>query len=832
MSVSAHTGVRPSVQGKFLFAGEQKLYVRGVTYGTFQLDQDGNECHEPDVVERDFALMAANGLNAVRTYTVPPRWLLDMAQQHGLYVMVGLPWEQHIAFLDDKKRAASLEERVRQGVRACAGHPAVLCYAIGNEIPSSIVRWHGHRRVERFLERLYRAAKEEDPAGLVTYVNFPSTEYLALPFLDFVAFNVYLESQQKLEAYLARLQNIAGERPLVMAEMGLDSRRNGEDRQAETLDWQIRTTFASGCAGAFVFAWTDEWYRGGYEIEDWDFGITGRDREPKRALESVREAYSQVPFPADLPYPRISVIVCSYNGQRTLRDCCEGLLKLEYPDYEIILVNDGSTDMTAAIGEEYGVRVITTENHGLSKARNIGLEAATGEIVAYIDDDARPDAHWLTYLAATFMRSEYVGVGGPNIAPPGDGLIADCVANAPGGPIHVLLSDQEAEHIPGCNMAFRKSHLQAIGGFDPQFRIAGDDVDICWRLQQCGWKLGYSPAATVWHHRRNSVRAYWKQQKNYGKAEALLERKWPEKYNAAGHLTWSGRLYGPGVTRALNVWTNRIYSGTWGSALFQSIYQPAPNTFWSLALMPEWYLVVLLLAGLSLTGIFWPPLLFTLALLLLASGIPVVQAALNARGNSLTALLHLLQPLARLYGRLRFGLAPWRWRGTPGHALPRSKVSTIWSEQWQDPLERLRAIEATLCALGSSVRRGGDYDRWDLEIRGGLFGTMRMRMAVEEHGAGRQLLRFRSWPRCSVTGLALILVLALLSIGAAFAQAWTASAILGIAGILLLIRILEECANAMVALSGVLKQPQKAVAHAKGLQRDTLCAKLESEHPR
>lgn len=832
MFVSAHTSVRPSVQGKFLFAGEKKLYVRGVTYGTFRLDQDGNECHEPDAVERDFALMAANGLNAVRTYTVPPRWLLDMAQQHGLYVMVGLPWEQHIAFLDDKKRAASIEERVRQGVRACAGHPAVLCYAIGNEIPSSIVRWHGHRRVERFLERLYRAAKEEDPAGLVTYVNFPSTEYLALPFLDFVAFNVYLESQQKLEAYLARLQNIAGERPLVMAEMGLDSRRNGEDRQAETLDWQIRTTFASGCAGAFVFAWTDEWYRGGYEIEDWDFGITGRDREPKRALESVREAYSQVPFPADLPYPRISVIVCSYNGQRTLRDCCEGLLKLEYPDYEIILVNDGSTDMTAAIGEEYGVRVITTENHGLSKARNIGLEAATGEIVAYIDDDARPDAHWLTYLAATFMRSAYVGVGGPNIAPPGDGLIADCVANAPGGPIHVLLSDQEAEHIPGCNMAFRKSHLQAIGGFDPQFRIAGDDVDICWRLQQCGWKLGYSPAATVWHHRRNSVRAYWKQQKNYGKAEALLERKWPEKYNAAGHLTWSGRLYGPGVTRALNVWTNRIYSGTWGSALFQSIYQPAPNTFWSLALMPEWYLVVLLLAGLSLTGIFWPPLLFTLALLLLASGIPVVQAALNARGNSLTALLHLLQPLARLYGRLRFGLAPWRWRGTPGHALPRSKVSTIWSEQWQDPLERLRAIEATLCALGSSVRRGGDYDRWDLEIRGGLFGTMRTRMAVEEHGAGRQLLRFRSWPRCSVTGLALILVLALLSIGAALVQAWTASAILGIAGILLLIRILEECANAMTALSGVLKQPQKAVAHAKGLQRDTLCAKLESEHPR
>jgi O-antigen biosynthesis protein len=91
MSVSINIGVRPSVEGKFIFAGDEKLYIRGVTYGTFRLDQDGNEGHDPEVVEQDFALMAANGLNAIRTYTVPPRWLLDTAQRHGLYVMVGLP---------------------------------------------------------------------------------------------------------------------------------------------------------------------------------------------------------------------------------------------------------------------------------------------------------------------------------------------------------------------------------------------------------------------------------------------------------------------------------------------------------------------------------------------------------------------------------------------------------------------------------------------------------------------------------------------------------------------------------------------------------------------
>ena len=136
------------------------------------------------------------------------------------------------------------------------------------------------------------------------------------------------------------------------------------------------------------------------------------------------------------------------------------------------------------------------------------MRAAKGEIVAYIDDDAIPDPHWLTYLAASYLRTNHMGIGGPNLPPRDDGAIADCVANSPGGPIHVLLTDEEAEHIPGCNMSFRKAALEAIGGFDEKFRIAGDDVDLCWRIQQQGWTLGFNPAAMVWHHRRNSVKGY------------------------------------------------------------------------------------------------------------------------------------------------------------------------------------------------------------------------------------------------------------------------------------------------------------------------------------
>jgi GT2 family glycosyltransferase len=818
---------RPYVRGKFLFLGDEKFYICGVTYGTFRRDEAGQEIYDPAVVEHDFAMMAVNGVNAVRTYTVPPHWLLDAAARHGLYVMVGLLWDQYIAFLDDDKtRARAIEERVREGVRACAGHPAVLCYAIGNEIPAPLVRWYGHRRIERFLKRLYRVVKAADPEGLVTYVNYPSTEYLELPFVDLLCFNVYLESQENLAAYLARLQNLAGDRPLVLAEMGLDSRRNGEEGQARTLDWQIRTAFAAGCAGTFVFAWTDEWFVNNHDIQDWEFGLTTRERQPKQALATVRQAYGYAPFPPDLSFPRISVVVCSYNGQRTVRDCLEGMLQLDYPNFEVIVVDDGSTDRTADIARDLGFTVISTENRGLSHARNTGLAAATGEIVAYVDDDARPDPHWLSYLAATFLTTHHAGVGGPNIAPFGDGPIADCVANAPGGPIHILLTDQEAEHIPGCNMALRADCLRAIGGFDPQFRIAGDDVDVCWRLQQRGWTLGFNPAAVVWHHRRNSVRTFWKQQKNYGRAEALLEKKWPEKANGLGHLRWSGRLYGRGLTVPLGLFKRQIYQGMWGSAPFQSLYQPAPNTLGQLLLMPEWYLVILALAMLALLGLLWTPLFLALPLFALALGAVVIQAGLSAAHASfpgaprtrwiqlklqgLTAVLHMLQPLARLYGRLGQQLIP-RSRGSAGYAWLRPHRYAFWSEQWEDPMARLHALEADVKAQDLAVCRGGEYDRWDLEIRGGLFGKARLLMAIEEHGEGKQLVRFRVWPVCSVGGLVLLLLFALLSSGAVLDHGWTAALLLGTLAFLLAFAMFAQCAGALVTFRRVVKQPQPAM---------------------
>jgi O-antigen biosynthesis protein len=821
----AESGFRPQVFGKFLKLGEDKFYIRGVTYGTFKPRFSGEEYPEPEIVEKDFAMMANYGFNAIRTYTPPPRWLLDIASKHDLHVMVGFPMERYTGYLTDRKGAPNLEKIVSEAVRECTGHPAILFYAIGNEIPASVVRWHGRRKIERFLYKLYKAVKKEDPDGLVTYVNYPSTEYLNLPFLDLMCFNVYLEAQEQLETYLPKLQTIAGDRPLILSEVGLDSLRNGLEKQAEVLEWQVKTAFRAGCAGTFVYAWTDEWYRSGEDVLDWNFGLTTRAREPKPALNSISNVYHEIPFPVDQSWPMVSVVVCTYNGSRTLQDTIDGLKQLEYPNFEVIIVDNGSTDgLTSQIAQQSGFRVIQTSPTGLSAARNIGMSESLGEIVAYIDDDARPDPHWLHYLVNSFMTSNHCGIGGPNVQPPGDGLVAECVANSPGGPVHIMLTDEIAEHIPGCNMAFRKSQLEAIGGFDPQFRVAGDDVDICWRLQAQGWTLGFSPTALVWHHRRNSISAYWRQQRGYGRAEALLERKWRQKYNAAGHVTWAGRVYGKGLP-SFFTWTHRIYHGVWGLAPFQSVYEPAAGTLTALPLMPEWFFLTLFLGTVALLGLDWKPLLiFGLPLFLVATGFSFLQAGIGARRARFTAKPHnwweearmrlmtgfffLIQPLGRLYGRVEYSLTPLQWKDFFRFILPWGKSFSQWFEQWQSVEARLEALENRLRLDGALVLRGGDFDLWDLEVRGGILGSARLMIGIEEFGGGKQLVRYRIWPHFFRAGLFFSMAGISSSILAFVNRSFIPSLVLGSLGTMTAMRMLIESTSQAALLKSKITFPK------------------------
>jgi GT2 family glycosyltransferase len=600
-------------------------------------------------------------------------------------------------------------------------------------------------------------ARQADPEGLVTYASYPPTEYLDLAFADFTTFNVYLHDPETFRRYLLRLQNLVGDRPLLLGEVGMDTLRHGEAGQAAFLAVHLREVLLQGLAGAFVFSWTDDWFTGGHPIRDWAFGVTHADRSPKASYHVLREVFEAGPA-ALLPRPpRVSVVVCTYNGGGTLEQCLRSLLALDYPDYEVIVVDDGSTDQTQAILARYpSVRAIHQPNRGLSVARNVGLRAASGAVVAYTDSDCFTDSHWLTHLVYQLECSGADAVGGPNLTPE-DGWLAACVAAAPGQPTHVLESDQVAEHIPGCNMAFRREALLAINGFDAQYRKAGDDVDVCWRMQQAGSWITFAPGAFVWHHRRPGLRAYLRQQAGYGEAEALLQFKHPDRFTGRGDGKWRGVLYGASL-RGLRLDGPIIYRGVFGTGLFQCLYQPAPAHWAMVPTSLEWHLAAGLagLAGLLLGPAAW---LVAGAMLLLSATVAMLQAAqavLPARHEGLLARvvvagLCYAQPLVRSWKRYRTRLFAYCPPGADlppagdGERLPLTGTRTVtyWSEEGAERQELVGLFIAYLLERrwGTTVDSG--WSEWDVEVHCHPWTLVRVCTAQEEHGGSKRLIRVR-----------------------------------------------------------------------------------------
>src|SRR5262249_38349327 len=280
----------------------------------------------PDRVGDDFARMHDAGVNAVRTYHLPPEWFLRLADEQGIAVFIDVPWAKHLCFLDSGQARRDAREAVRRAAergRRIAG--ALGAAAAGTGAPPGAARCTGARRVERFLAELRDAAKQADPAGLVTYASYPPTEYLDLSFLDFATFNVYLHDPETFRRYLLRLQNLVGERPLLLGELGMDTLRHGEHGQSQFLAGHARVALMAGLAGLFVFSWTDDWPTGGHKIDDWAFGITRADRSPKASCQALGEVFRRSPALLLHEAQRVSVVVCTYNGGRTLEQCLHSL---------------------------------------------------------------------------------------------------------------------------------------------------------------------------------------------------------------------------------------------------------------------------------------------------------------------------------------------------------------------------------------------------------------------------------------------------------------------------------------------------------------------------
>jgi hypothetical protein len=342
--------------------------------------------------------------------------------------------------------------------------------------------------------------------------------------------------------------------------------------------------------------------------------------------------------------------------------------------------------------------------------------------------------------------------------------VAAVVMASPGGPAHVMLTDRQAEHIPGCNMAFYKWALVEIGGFDPVFHTAGDDVDVCWRLQQAGHKIGFSPAGFVWHYRRSTIADYLRQQHGYGQAEALLVRKHPECFNSLGSSIWRGRIYTSSRFGIL-LRSSIIYRGLFGSGGFQSLYAAEPAVTFMVCTSLEYHVLVTL--PLWVFSAAFPHLLpLPIASLFLSLGIcsaAALQAALPREkvrwwSRPLVALLFFLQPIIRGWARYQHRLgphpAPDAARATLDSLAIRDnglplEVVEYWADQRVDRLALVGDLLRQLDRRGWPNRVDSGWNEYDVEVFDTRWSKLQLTTVSEEQAQG-QLIRCRLQARWSL----------------------------------------------------------------------------------
>ena len=214
---------------------------------------------------------------------------------------------------------------------------------------------------------------------------------------------------------------------------------------------------------------------------------------------------------------RFSIVIPSYNSVRVLKRCLEAIAAIDYPDFETILVDDGSTDDTAGLVRQYpAVRYIRQDNQGPAAARNNGAAVASGELIFFTDADCVPPPDILSRYASCFMTCDIVGLGGGyrtrNIESP--------VARYVGREIqfrHQQARPGRTKAFGTYNCVFKKDVFLSAKGFDTGFKHAsGEDFDFCYRLVAAGYRLGFDPDIFVYHDHPDRIMKYLRQQYKRG----------------------------------------------------------------------------------------------------------------------------------------------------------------------------------------------------------------------------------------------------------------------------------------------------------------------------
>ena len=238
-------------------------------------------------------------------------------------------------------------------------------------------------------------------------------------------------------------------------------------------------------------------------------------------------------------YPFISVIVPVWNREKDIAESLESLQQLDYPSFEIIAVDNGSTDRTREIISRYPVQLAEQARTGAYAARNKGIELAKGEIVAFTDSDCVVDRGWLKNLADCYSDDLVGGVGGQVLSFKPENLVGTFQGLGPqeifDSTKRVQLGLQNTSRflstgLGSGNMSFRLNVLKQVNGFSEDMPKCGD-YEACWRIQRAGYNLIYEPRAIVYHKPRSSVRQLITQFFEFGMSQPQLLKKQQDGYS-------------------------------------------------------------------------------------------------------------------------------------------------------------------------------------------------------------------------------------------------------------------------------------------------------------
>lgn len=233
--------------------------------------------------------------------------------------------------------------------------------------------------------------------------------------------------------------------------------------------------------------------------------------------------------------PFVSVIVPAKNAEKTIEKCINSILNLDYKDYEVIIIDDNSTDAAGSILKKYCHKVKTiifSFDIGPSEARNIAAKEAKGEFLAFTDSDCLVDRFWLKELLACFRGGSIAGAGGIQLPPQDEsqignrisllfekiGLLGEYTRKENGKIVTV-------EHNPSCCVMYRKDIFLKENGFLKDF-WPGEDVELDYRLRKKGYELSFNPKAVVYHYRPDNFESFLRMMERYGRAQGCLVRKY------------------------------------------------------------------------------------------------------------------------------------------------------------------------------------------------------------------------------------------------------------------------------------------------------------------